>query len=53
MSLEGKSVESIAKTLSIKVNTVYILKHRVKKVLLKEIQQLKKDLEEFGDLPVS
>lgn len=49
MSLEGKSVEHIAQTLGIKVNTVYILKHRVKTVLLREIQQLKKDLEELGE----
>ena len=53
MSLEGKSVENIAETLNIKVNTVYILKHRVKTVLLKEIKQLKRDLEDFGDLPAS
>lgn len=49
MSLEGKSVETIAETLGIKVNTVYILKHRVKTVLLREIQTLKKDLEELGN----
>ena len=49
MSLEGQSVEHIAQTLGIKTNTVYILKHRVKTVLLREIQQLKKDLEELGE----
>ncbi len=50
MSLSGKSGEEIAAQLNIKVNTVYILKHRVKAVLLKEIQQLKHDLENFGEV---
>jgi len=50
LSLNGKSVEDIASQLNIKVNTVYILKHRVKAVLLKEIQQLKHDLESFGEV---
>lgn len=50
MSLDGQSAENIAGQLSIKVNTVYILKHRVKAVLLKEIQQLKHDLESFGEV---
>ncbi|BDS07795.1 hypothetical protein NT6N_28350 [Oceaniferula spumae] len=50
MSLDGKSVEDIAEQLNIKVNTVYILKHRVKAVLLKEIQQLKHDLESFAEV---
>lgn len=45
MSLAGKSVEEIAETLHIKPNTVYILKHRVKTVLLSEIQDLKYNLE--------
>lgn len=45
MSLEGQSVEEIAEKLSIKTNTVYILKHRVKTMLLREIQILKRDLE--------
>lgn len=45
MSLEGQSVEAIAEKLSIKTNTVYILKHRVKTMLLREIQILKRDLE--------
>ncbi|MGJ8724791.1 MAG: RNA polymerase sigma factor [Roseibacillus sp.] len=49
MSLDGQTVEHIAETLGIKTNTVYILKHRVKTVLLREIQQLKKDLEELGE----
>ncbi|MEP4076383.1 RNA polymerase sigma factor [Haloferula sp.] len=44
-SLSGESVEDIAEELGIKVNTVYILKHRVKTVLLREIQSLKQDLE--------
>lgn len=48
MSLAGHPVEEIATTLNIKVNTVYILKHRVKSVLLNEIQRLKQDLENFG-----
>lgn len=51
MSLEGQSVEHIASTLGIKINTVYILKHRVKTVLLNEIQQLKRDLEDFTAPP--
>ncbi len=51
LSLAGIPVEEIAEKLNIKVNTVYILKHRVKAVLLKEIQQLKQDLENFGDIP--
>lgn len=44
-SLAGESVEGIAGELGIKVNTVYILKHRVKTMLLREIQLLKHDLE--------
>lgn len=47
MSLAGQSVASIAESLNIKPNTVYILKHRVKTVLLGEIQQLKYNLESF------
>lgn len=47
MSLAGQSVETIAETLHIKSNTVYILKHRVKTVLLSEIKQLKQNLETF------
>jgi len=46
-SLAGQSVESIAEKLGIKQNTVYILKHRVKTMLLREIQILKRDLETF------
>lgn len=49
-SLEGESVEDIASALNIKNNTVHILKHRVKKVLLNEIRQLKTDLETMGDV---
>ena len=45
LSLSGESVEDIAAKLGIKENTVYILKHRVKAVLLREIQSLKHDLE--------
>ena len=51
LSLEGVPVEQIALKLHIKTNTVYILKHRVKTVLLNEIQKLKHDLEVFGDDP--
>ncbi|MEN8661708.1 MAG: RNA polymerase sigma factor [Lentimonas sp.] len=47
MSLAGQSVDIIADALNIKTNTVYILKHRVKTVLLNEIQQLKYNLETF------
>lgn len=53
LSLAGKSVEDISAELGIKVNTVYILKHRVKAVLLKEIQKLKNDLESFGHVPAA
>lgn len=52
-SLAGESVKDIATQLHIKPNTVYILKHRVKTVLLKEIRQLKHDLETFEDDPES
>lgn len=51
MSLQGVPVETIASELNIKTNTVYILKHRVKTVLLREIQQLKQDLETFDSSP--
>ncbi|MDB4570793.1 helix-turn-helix domain-containing protein, partial [Akkermansiaceae bacterium] len=52
MSLSGHSVENTAKQLGIKTNTVYILKHRVKTMLLREIQILKRDLETFDkELP--
>lgn len=51
MSLKSVSVETIARELNIKTNTVYILKHRVKTVLLREIQQLKDDLETFDSTP--
>ncbi len=51
LSLAGIPVEEIALSLNIKTNTVYILKHRVKTVLLNEIQKLKDDLEVFGDEP--
>lgn len=44
-SLAGETVEDIAMDLGIKTNTVYILKHRVKTVLLREIQCLQQDLE--------
>ena len=44
-SLAGETVEGIAEGLGIKTNTVYILKHRVKTVLLREIQILQQDLE--------
>lgn len=53
MSLAGHPVEEIATKLNIKTNTVYILKHRVKAVLLNEIKRLKQDLENFGDIPES
>jgi len=44
-SLDGMPVEELATKLNIKVNTVYILKHRVKTVLLQEIQRITEDLE--------
>lgn len=49
MSLDGQSCEEIAGLLNIKTSSVYILKSRVKAVVLKEIQQLKHDLENFGE----
>lgn len=49
MSLDGKTVEAISEELSIKTNTVYILKHRVKTVLMKEIKALRTDLEVSGE----
>ena len=52
LSLQGKGVEEIAEQLHIKPNTVYTLKHRVKTVILKEIKQLKQDLETF-DTPTA
>ncbi len=48
-SMSGESVEAIAAHFKIKPNTIYILRHRVKAVLLREIRQLKRDLEIFGD----
>ena len=51
LSLKGKDVEEIAIQLHIKTNTVYTLKHRVKTVILKEIKQLKHDLETFDKIP--
>lgn len=45
LSLAGVPMEEIATKLRIKINTVYILKHRVKTVLLHEIQRLTEDLE--------
>ena len=51
LSLKGKDVEEIAIQLHIKTNTVYTLKHRVKTVILKEIKQLKQDLETFDKIP--
>ena len=51
LSLQGKDVEEIAIQLHIKTNTVYTLKHRVKTVILKEIKQLKHDLETFDKIP--
>ncbi|MEP4077281.1 RNA polymerase sigma factor [Haloferula sp.] len=53
MSLAGDSVEDIAEQLGIKPATVYVLRHRVKTVLLEEIRQLTNDLENFGDIPIS
>ena len=53
LSLAGHAVEDIAQKLGIKTNTVYILKHRVKTMLLREIQVLKRDLETFDSEPQS
>ncbi|MEP2776700.1 MAG: sigma-70 family RNA polymerase sigma factor [Luteolibacter sp.] len=47
-SMDGQSVESISEELNIKTNTVYILKHRVKTLLMKEIKALRADLEVSG-----
>jgi RNA polymerase sigma-70 factor (ECF subfamily) len=45
MTLEGKSVEDIAKELDLKENSVYRLKNRVKERLIQEIIQLRQELE--------
>jgi len=45
MTLEGKSVEDIAKELDLKENSVYRLKNRVKERLIQEIVQLRQELE--------
>ena len=47
-SLQGDEVEAIASELNIKLNTVYILKHRMKTFLLTEISRLKRELEPFS-----
>jgi RNA polymerase sigma factor (sigma-70 family) len=45
MTLEGKSVEEIAKELDLKDNSVYRLKNRVKERLILEIKHLREELE--------
>ncbi len=45
LSLEGKSVEDIAKELNLKENSVYRLKNRVKERLIQEIRHLRDQLE--------
>lgn len=45
MSIKGMKVEAIAEELGVTVNTVYTLKRRVKSRLLKEVQNLKTNLE--------
>ncbi|MBT8042938.1 MAG: sigma-70 family RNA polymerase sigma factor [Pontiella sp.] len=45
LTLEGKSVEEIAKALDLKENSVYRLKNRVKERLIQEIRHLRDQLE--------
>jgi len=45
LTLEGKSVEEIAKELDLKENSVYRLKNRVKERLIQEIRHLREELE--------
>lgn len=45
MSLEGMSVEEIAKELNLKEDSIYVMKSRVKKQFMEEIRQLVKALE--------
>ncbi len=44
-SYSGKSTEEISKDLDISIDTVYVLKNRVKNKLLVEIKELQKELE--------
>lgn len=53
LSLDGNDAEDIARKLNIRINTVYILKHRVKTVLINEIQLLTRDLEPSEQPPES
>jgi RNA polymerase sigma factor (sigma-70 family) len=48
MSLEGSSTEEIAEKMSIRKESVYVLKSRVKARLLQEIKRLRYDLEGGG-----
>lgn len=45
LTLQGKEVEEIARTLDIKENSVYRLKNRVKERLIEEIRHLREELE--------
>ena len=45
LSIKGKSTQEISEELEIKMDTVYILKNRVKKRLTEEIKQLKVQFE--------
>ena len=45
LTLEGKSVEEISSTLSLRTDSIYVLRNRVKSRLQREIQQLRRDLE--------
>lgn len=45
LTLQGKSVEEIARELDLKENSVYRLKNRVKERLIQEIKHLREELE--------
>ncbi len=45
MSLDGKEVEEICRELSLSTDSVYTLKNRVKKYLIREIKKLREELE--------
>lgn len=45
MDLEGKSIDEISTTLSIKKNSIYVLRNRVKQRFMKELKYLRERLE--------
>ena len=48
LTLEGKSAEEISEDLGLRIDSIYVLRNRVKGRLQHEIQQLRHDLE-VGD----